>query len=67
MLVLLHQEAQPTPVHYLDPLEDLGPSHAMSTPCQGQSTLPDVVLDLGLFPQVALQGHLVVSVALHFG
>ena len=32
-LVLLHQEAKPTPVHHLNPLEDPGPSHATSTSC----------------------------------
>ena len=35
MLVLLHQEAKPTLVHHLDPLEDPGPSHVTSTSCQG--------------------------------
>ena len=35
MLVLLHQEMKLTPVNHLNPLEDLGSSHAMSTSCQG--------------------------------
>ena len=35
MLVLLHQETKLTPVNYLNPLEDSGSSHVMSTSPQG--------------------------------
>ena len=48
MLVLLHQEAELTPVNNLDSLEDSGSSHVTSTSCQGQSPLPDVILNLGV-------------------
>ena len=45
-LVLIHENAQPGPVNYLDALVDLGSRHASCTAPKCQLPLPDVVLYL---------------------
>ena len=44
--VLIHENAQPGSVNYLDALVDLGPHHLLHTASECQLPLPDVMLYL---------------------
>ena len=48
-LILIHKNAHPCPVNYLDMLVDLGSRHAASASPKSQLLLPNVMLDLSKF------------------